>query len=141
LIVKTCPICRLEFKTYSKNHKFCSKRCRNRNKYRKKPKNRSSNRSLINKIGKCEICGFSLNEALIAHHYSEKERMVLCGSCHNMWHQSSKIKFAPKEEVIRFISEKILLHQMNLKFDNHWSNYYGNIAFKLSKGRLDTISI
>jgi hypothetical protein len=94
--LKSCPVCGQNFEVYNNRTIYCSDKC-------KRKKKNTKNRSFIKKVGECEVCGFKLLVALEAHHYSEKERIVLCGNCHNIWHQTSKERFALKEAVISVI--------------------------------------
>ncbi len=99
-ITLNCLICNKSFIASQANQKFCSIRCRNVNKNRKKNRNR--------KVGsKCEICGFSLFQALEFHHYNQNEGITLCGNCHNIWHRVSENKYSSKEELINLVANVI----------------------------------
>lgn len=79
---------------------YCSDKCSDK---AKSKRGTTNNRSFIKKVGCCEVCGFKLLVALEAHHYAKGERIVLCGNCHNIWHQTSKERYAPKEAVINLV--------------------------------------
>lgn len=109
----TCVICQKKFLTKSRNQIYCSLRCRNKPKYNKRP-NKNSNQPFIQTIGKCEVCNVSILEALEAHHYNLNNRIVLCGSCHNIWHKVSKDKYSTKENVIKTVQDILVKHQLRI---------------------------
>jgi hypothetical protein len=104
---QVCPICKLEFQTTSKLNIYCSKKCKCRNKQR----GHTKNRVLINKVGKCEVCDNNLLICLEGHHYTSKDKIVLCGNCHNIWHHLSKTKYSDRATVITTITSALLRHQ------------------------------
>lgn len=103
---KNCNICGVSFTPKSSRGRFCSVSCGEKNKWRKKNKNRSNR---CKSIGYCEVCGYSFKPALEAHHYSPKDLICLCGNCHNIWHNLSKVKYSTKEELISFVKDKLWL--------------------------------
>ena len=108
-----CIVCGKEFTTKNFTKKTCSEKCSRKHKNRKKYKNHRNRRNLT--MVKCEICGFSIPEALEAHHYTPKDVIILCGSCHNIWHKLSDNKHSLREIVISTVSNHILNSQISLK--------------------------
>ena len=114
LEVGVCWECGKTFNKIHSRHRFCSLKCATRIKNQKKTARRKyrGNSGFVLLNPKCEVCGFSMVEALEAHHYSLTDRVVLCGNCHNIWHKTSKEKYASKEVVVYTITRKLFEHQM-----------------------------
>ena len=113
---KVCVNCNTSFSTHITTHKYCCERCNEQARSRRKG---SDNKNFIKKSGCCAVCSLSILEALEAHHYSSKDRVVLCGTCHNIWHRVSKQKYADKDYVIYKIQNTLLNHQRSLTKEAH----------------------
>ena len=110
--IKNCLICNKEFQIKTLNQKYCSYKCKNKKHNSRRLKGKFGYLvAYRNKIRKCEVCGFSLFEALESHHYSKTEGIVLCGNCHNIWHAISKQKYSDRDFLIKNIQDKIFNYQ------------------------------
>jgi hypothetical protein len=110
---RNCNICG---KTYISNdirRKTCSHACSVKFKNKKRNGSRC-HQKLVRITGKCEVCGFSIPEALEAHHYTSEDCIVLCGSCHNIWHKISKEKYNLRHIVVSSVSNHLLNSQKTL---------------------------
>ena len=107
LIDKLCLGCGEPFRPISHRQKFHSPKCQRR-------WHKRSSRKIRKVVGKCEVCGFSVPEALESHHYTKRDLIVLCGSCHNIWHRLSKETHSLRDMVISTVSNHLLNSQNSL---------------------------
>lgn len=102
--VKLCYRCGVEFKTKYKDKKYCSSKCRFRKKKQK-----------VIRGDSCECCGYSIKEALHAHHVNREKGLgivTICANCHYIFHvvyghKSKEFNRNSKNEVIIDIKKVI----------------------------------
>ena len=108
-----CKHCGISYLPVSLRQLYCSHKCQEAEKNLRRGLRRKGMR-ITAKSGSCEVCGLSIKEALESHHYTRKDTIILCGSCHNIWHRLSKETHSLRDMVISTVSNHLPNSQNSL---------------------------